>query len=303
MKASLEGELHRKYEDLEARVASLEAVVQKPQLNSMQMVNQAVETTLDTTLSSFSSEEECDETNIDSTSQATFYIGEVMSSAEVQTDLTTSPHDVLAYATDRVSLLQAVVHNAFQDLHAGMISCQQQVSNLLEPLDTFDVATVMPCESTWDVHLEVFDYDLEQDLRLCSLRLEKVNRHWTLLSASVHADLVESDADDEFSSVFTEDVVSLCEDIGAIMGFNHTCSICTNALAAKDVHMNSFGRSEGVDAVTEFLRDLNITPCTEPCTVLTLALQMLLNNRVDSEECPRNGLSAFSCGKLFGSAF
>ena len=80
--------------------------------------------------------------------------------------------------------------------------------------------------------------------------------------------------------MYTQDAVDLVEYIGALVCSKHTSGMWSNGLAVYDFYMESFGVSEGEDAVLEFLQHLDIVPDGAKQTILGLAFKMLVNNAV-----------------------
>ena len=70
-----------------------------------------------------------------------YYIGELMQSKEVQTDLTTQPSETLCYASEPAMLVEAAVYNAFQNLNICIQEFQRSMSDLWE--------TAAPTDFIW----------------------------------------------------------------------------------------------------------------------------------------------------------
>ena len=278
-------EFQGRCQSLEDRVAFLESIisytrvkdVQSSQLHCNSFHSSQACVSAQSASGSF---DESESTDLVDSSINEFYIGELMHDVEVQTDLTTVPQDTLAYASDLVVLLQALVHNANLDLQGDIMACEIRVATLLAAVEEIPTEC---CDGSFDDGYEVeeVEYNVAQDQRLCSLRLTKMQQQWESMVAAAHFEHAASQTDsDEVFSAYLHDAIELCEDIGGLMNSQHSHGIYTCGLAAEEVYMHSFGYREGYDAVVEHMLCLGIAQgATGP--VLSLALHMLLNNRCD----------------------
>ena len=210
-----------------------------------------------------------------------WYIGEPLQDMGVQTDLSTSPGDVLAYSSDPAYLLEVVVYNALHSL-------QQQVQAHVRDADELLMASpggdtlqqpVEPEAITSTVAHEADTCD--EDIRLCRLRLAKVEKQWSALCNSVLAELAASADDDNEHSLILQDALDICTSIGELMKSRHTSGVWCSRGAVVDALMSEFGHVEGIDAVEEHLDLLGICKCNTTKPLLQWALQLAINNRCD----------------------
>ena len=133
-------------------------------------------------------------------------------------------------------------------------------------------------------------HQVDEDVRLCSLRLKKVQETWSAIYNEVmdeHDFLLEEE--DECLSELIDDALRLCEHIAGLRSSEHTIGIWTSDNAAYDLFMKSFGVREGETAVLQYMELLHIE--RDQCApVLTLALQILFNNRIEEYSTDHNGL-------------
>ena len=242
----------------------------------------------DTTINSMSSLECSDTSDAADDSYDQFYIGEAMVSTASQTELAANPNDRLAYFVDPAMLVQAGVNNALLDLQRMVQENIQEAETLLNApcftwYDDADVWSSSLSECV-DPVVQIDASSVESDVRLCSLRLEKVQKLWTALYNDITMECtVQSLSDDDCYSLFMAESTALCEDIGAIMLAQHTIGTWSNGQAVFAVLMDRFGVEEGKDAVIAYMAELGIPPDEVMKPVLSLALEMLINNRCN--EC------------------
>jgi hypothetical protein len=218
------------------------------------------------------------------------------SGTTAQTDLSTEPKDILAYARDPTTLLQAVIHNAMKDLQSDVQSCHRRVADCLGSVpecaldDDYCLETAGSCTSSENVH----SWDLqsmEHEARLCSLRLQKLQKQWSSICSAVYVefDAIQAEEDECFSDL-VDDAINLCENIERILNADETSGMWSNGLAVQGLYMNSFGKREGLTSVLDFLGILRIEPSIERRSVFTLALKMLFNNRTEDHRHLGHGL-------------
>ena len=233
---------------LETATASCPACSQQPSVSSQTaLLDTTADCIAETSILSISEFADSDHDTLDS---KCFYIGEEMCSSGTQTDLTTAPNDVLAYAADPVCLLQALVNNATWDLHADLQSRKQRVATLLDSWDSSsnDLQALSDNNHVVDELTSVNTEEVDQTVRLCKLRLQKLQQQWASLSQSIRVEFaasVSTDGEEEGYSLYTQDAVDLVEYIGALVCSKHTSGMWSNGLAVYDFYMESFGVSEG----------------------------------------------------------
>ena len=215
-----------------------------------------------------------------------WYIGEHMCHAECQTDLSTSPHEQLAYAADPEVLLGAVVHNALVDLHHHVQACIAHAHDLLN--ENVFIDDVLDSETGKEYEVVSLDIDcqtMQWDIRLCSLRCEKVVKAWQQLYSKAKLEAVsESDGYSDCFSLIAHDAEDLCTYMGDIMRATQSSGVWTLGLAVRDIFMEQFGHVEGEASVLEHMQCLGIRLDGEPKPILQLALQMVVNNRCDVDD-------------------
>ena len=86
---------------------------------------------------------------------------------------------------------------------------------------------------------------------------------------------------EEFFAPFVDDCISLCQDISSLCGSRYTDGIWASGLSVLQRFEETITKREGIQATMEFMRVLRIEPTTSKQDILTLALKMLLNNRLD----------------------
>ena len=91
----------------------------------------------------------------------------------------------------------------------------------------------------------------------------------------------EDDEDDEFFSLLVEEATEFCGYIGELLQSVHTSGVWSNGLAVHDIYMMEFGEREGAHSVQQHMRGLDIDQTETEKPLLSLALQMVVNNRCE----------------------
>jgi hypothetical protein len=192
-----------------------------------------------------------------------------------------------------------VKDNQYEELaaraSASLASCKRRTAALLGDLvegscsGEFDLE--LP-ESSCDTGVgEALENAVVQSVRLCNLRLQKVQKQWSAIASSV---MVEDDwlqqCEEEYASDLVDDVIHLCENIGDLMQSDHAEGIWSNGHAVIEHYMATFGNREGEQAVHDFLCTLHIDPTNERKSALSLALCMVMNNKIEKYKHMCNGL-------------
>ena len=130
---------------------------------------------------------------------------------------------------------------------------------------------------------------VQEDIRLCKLRVAKLEQQLEIVSNSIMRECSSLGADDSYASLIEEDAHDLCNSIEELLRSPHTSGVWSNGAAVKDIMMNTFGREEGEAAVEEHMQILGISPCEQMRPILQIALLMVINNRseFDEEGCER----------------
>ena len=136
-----------------------------------------------------------------------------------------------------------------QDLQNEILACQSRVEELLSPLDVigYDAGEYHEMlDAIGDVYQQDISCSVEQDVRLCGLRLQKVQKQWAVIYTEVEEEYFAlQDDDEEYFSAFVDDARNLCDDIGKLLLSNQTHSMWSNGLAVYESFMESFGSHEG----------------------------------------------------------
>ena len=206
-----------------------------------------------------------------------------MSDAAVQSDLSRPPRNTLLYCASHDILLQALVYKVTVDLVEHLAACQEKIEALLEPAEEVSTVDVLlpgfmdlGYEAPGDTELTV-----EQDTRLCKLRLEKVKTCWTALCSKVNEEVASMQMiDDDYGSTVLDEAECFFGDIAKLMQSDHTDGVYM-------LFMDSFGQREGSAAVLEHMSVLELQPTQALQPVLQLALAMLVNNRCvhEADDC------------------
>ena len=133
---------------------------------------------------------------------------------------------------------------------------------------------------------------VQQRVRLCALRLQKVEQQWGRLYAKVNTEYAcldmascEDDEVEEFPfSMVIEEAVAFCGSIKALMCSSYSSGPWTTIMAVQDFFWESFGKLEGEDSVIRHMQELGIAlgPSTRP--ILEIALKILVNGRCDDTD-------------------
>ena len=130
-------------------------------------------------------------------------------------------------------------------------------------------------------------HHVDQQVRLCELRLKKVQDAWQSLALEVEEEKVMleqcSSDGDECHSPLVDDCISLCEDLQRLQQSRHACGVWASGLAVVDRFEGSITAREGLAATLDFLTTLDIKPNHDKENILSLALKMLINNRIDTQ--------------------
>ena len=193
--------------------------------------------------------------------RSAWYIGEIMCDSAVQTDLSTNPIDELAYCVDPVALVEAAVHNAMINLKHEVDACLAQADEVFQDItpDRNDVCEPI-AEDLPEISSEASLCAVEQDIRLCTLRLDKVRKQWSKLHDTIKVEMVSmhNDEEDEFFSLPLEEATQFCEYIGELLQSVHTSGAWSNGLAVHDIYMTQFGTREGTHCVEQHMRILEM---------------------------------------------
>ena len=130
-------------------------------------------------------------------------------------------------------------------------------------------------------------HHVDQQVLLCELRLKKVQDIWQSLALEVEEEKVmveqcSSDGDECYSPL-VDDCISLCEDLQRLQQSRHACGAWASGLAVVDRFEGSITAREGLAATLDFLTTFDIKPNHDKENILSLALKMLINNRIDTQ--------------------